>query len=138
MHHGAACVLEGLSQALPRFMSNCSVSGHIGKREDQQDALKELLKRKQEGKPIERPERPKPTNVVNLMDALRPPGDNSITFFADPAQYQYSSCEQLSVQRQTWTTKAQELKQLMNRAEPRGRRGRGQRACLPGRLRAGD
>jgi DNA end-binding protein Ku len=25
----------------------------------------------QEGKPIERPELPKPTNVVNLMDALR-------------------------------------------------------------------
>jgi Ku protein len=40
--------------------------------EDQyDDALKELLKKKQEGKPIERPERPKPTNVVNLMDALR-------------------------------------------------------------------
>jgi DNA end-binding protein Ku len=36
-----------------------------------EDALKELLKKKQEGKPIERPERPKPTNVVNLMDALR-------------------------------------------------------------------
>ena len=33
-----------------------------------EDALKELLKMKQEGKPIERPE---PTNVVNLMDALR-------------------------------------------------------------------
>jgi non-homologous end joining protein Ku len=30
-----------------------------------------VLKKKQEGKPIERPERPKPTNVVNLMDALR-------------------------------------------------------------------
>jgi len=40
--------------------------------EDQyEDALKELLKKKQEGKPIERPERPKPTNVVNLMEALR-------------------------------------------------------------------
>ena len=40
--------------------------------EDQyEDALKELLKKKREGKPIERPERPKPTNVVNLMDALR-------------------------------------------------------------------
>jgi DNA end-binding protein Ku len=36
-----------------------------------EDALKELLKRKQEGKPIERPERPKPTNVVNLLEALR-------------------------------------------------------------------
>jgi DNA end-binding protein Ku len=36
-----------------------------------EDALKELLKWKQEGKPIERPEQPRPTNVVNLMDALR-------------------------------------------------------------------
>jgi DNA end-binding protein Ku len=49
-------------------------TGHFepAKFEDRyEDALKELLKRKQEGKPIERPERPKPTNVVNLMDALR-------------------------------------------------------------------
>src|ERR1700730_18705253 len=48
--------------------------GHFdpSKFEDQyEDALKDLLKKKQEGKPIERPERPKPTNVVNLMDALR-------------------------------------------------------------------
>jgi DNA end-binding protein Ku len=49
-------------------------AGHFepSKFEDQyEDALKELLKRKQEGKPIERPERPKPTNGVNLMDALK-------------------------------------------------------------------
>jgi non-homologous end joining protein Ku len=47
-------------------------AGHFepSKFEDQYvDALKELLKKKQEGKPIERPERPQPTNVVNLMDA---------------------------------------------------------------------
>jgi DNA end-binding protein Ku len=36
-----------------------------------EDALKDLLKKKQEGKPIERPERGEPTNVVNLMEALR-------------------------------------------------------------------
>src|ERR1700719_4812156 len=49
-------------------------TGHFepSKFEDQyEDALKELIKKKREGKPIERPERPKPTNVVNLMDALR-------------------------------------------------------------------
>ena len=49
-------------------------SGHFKPEEFEdhyEDALKELLKKKQEGKPIERPERPKPTNVVNLMDALR-------------------------------------------------------------------
>jgi DNA end-binding protein Ku len=40
--------------------------------EDQyEDALKDLLKKKQEGKSIERPEQPRPKNVVNLMDALR-------------------------------------------------------------------
>ena len=36
-----------------------------------EEALKDLLKRKQEGKPIERPKERAPTNVVNLMDALR-------------------------------------------------------------------
>jgi len=36
-----------------------------------EDALKDLLRKKQERKPIERPERREPTNVVNLMDALR-------------------------------------------------------------------
>jgi DNA end-binding protein Ku len=36
-----------------------------------EQALKELLKKKQEGKPIERPKKHKPSNVVNLMDALR-------------------------------------------------------------------
>ena len=49
-------------------------SGHFepDKFEDQyEEALKDLLKRKQEGKPIERPERPEPTKVVHLMDALR-------------------------------------------------------------------
>jgi len=36
-----------------------------------EDALKDLLKKKQEGRPIERPERREPANVVNLMEALR-------------------------------------------------------------------
>jgi DNA end-binding protein Ku len=36
-----------------------------------EDALKDLLRKKQEGKPIERPERREPAKVVNLMDALR-------------------------------------------------------------------
>jgi DNA end-binding protein Ku len=49
-------------------------AGHFdpAKFEDRyEDALKDLLKKKQEGKPIERPERREPANVVNLMDALR-------------------------------------------------------------------
>src|SRR5438477_3107620 len=49
-------------------------SGHFEPRkfdDRYEDALKDLLKKKQEGKPIERPERREPTNVVNLMEALR-------------------------------------------------------------------
>jgi hypothetical protein len=40
-----------------------------------------------------------------------------MTVFADPAKYQYSSCDGLNKQRQTWSTRQQELKQLMDRAE---------------------
>ncbi len=36
-----------------------------------EDALKDLLRRKQAGKPIEWPERRQPAKVINLMDALR-------------------------------------------------------------------
>ena len=43
--------------------------------------------------------------------------DNGMTIFADPAKYQYSTCEGLGRQRQTWTKKEQELRQLMDRAE---------------------
>src|SRR5262249_61928834 len=40
--------------------------------EDEYDnALKELLRKKQKGERIERPKAPSRTNVVNLMDALR-------------------------------------------------------------------
>jgi DNA end-binding protein Ku len=40
--------------------------------EDQyEDALKELLKKKQKGEKIERPKEASPSNVINLMDALR-------------------------------------------------------------------
>jgi len=43
-----------------------------GKFDDRyEDALKDLLRKKQEGKPIERPERREPAKVINLMDALR-------------------------------------------------------------------
>ena len=51
-----------------------SKAGHFDPKdfEDQyESALKDLLKQKQAGKPIERPQEPKQSNVVNLMDALR-------------------------------------------------------------------
>jgi len=49
-------------------------AGHFepDKFEDQyEDALKELIQKKQSGQPIERPERREPSKVINLMDALR-------------------------------------------------------------------
>jgi DNA end-binding protein Ku len=40
--------------------------------EDQyENALKELIRKKRQGKPIEQPERREPAKVINLMDALR-------------------------------------------------------------------
>ena len=52
-----------------------------------------------------------------MLSGCATPGDSSVTLFADPGKYQYSSCEQLALQRKTWTTKEQDLKQLMDRAE---------------------
>ena len=39
--------------------------------DEYEDALQELLKKKQKGEKIERPKEPTRSNVVNLMDALR-------------------------------------------------------------------
>jgi hypothetical protein len=44
-------------------------------------------------------------------------GSNPITIFADPGQYQYSTCEQLAVQRTTWLNRERELKLLMDKAD---------------------
>ena len=51
-----------------------SKRGHFEPKEFQdeyEDALKELLRKKQKGEKIERAKEPSPSNVVNLMDALR-------------------------------------------------------------------
>jgi len=40
-------------------------------KDDFEDALKDLLRRKQKGEKIERPKEPAPSNVINLLDALR-------------------------------------------------------------------
>jgi DNA end-binding protein Ku len=51
-----------------------SKAGHFDPKEfdDQyEDALQALIRQKQSGKPIERPQEPKQSNVINLMDALR-------------------------------------------------------------------
>jgi len=40
-------------------------------KDDYEDALKDLLRKKQKGEKIERPKEKTPSNVINLMDALR-------------------------------------------------------------------
>jgi len=40
-------------------------------KDEYEDALKDLLRRKQKGEKIERPKERAPSNVINLMDALR-------------------------------------------------------------------
>ena len=44
-------------------------------------------------------------------------GSSTATFLADPGKYQFSSCEQLAKHRQQWSSREQELRLLMDRAE---------------------
>ena len=44
-------------------------------------------------------------------------GSSTATFFADPGKYQFSTCEQLAKHRQQWSSREQELRLLMDRAE---------------------
>jgi hypothetical protein len=44
-------------------------------------------------------------------------GDNPFTVFADPGKYQFYSCDQITAQRKHWSTREQELRTLMTKAE---------------------
>ena len=44
-------------------------------------------------------------------------GNSSLTVFADPGKYQFSSCESLVNQRKTLANKEEELRLLMDKAE---------------------
>ena len=43
--------------------------------------------------------------------------DSSFTVFADPGKYTYYSCDQINAQTKHWTTREQELRTLMDKAE---------------------
>jgi DNA end-binding protein Ku len=67
-------------EKIPKDMLDLAVhivetkTGHFRPQEFQdqyEDALKELLRKKQRGERIERPKEQAPSNVINLMDALR-------------------------------------------------------------------
>jgi DNA end-binding protein Ku len=68
------------NQKIPKDMLDLAVhiveskAGHFKPAEfkdEYEDALKDLLRKKQKGEKIERPQERAPSNVVNLMDALR-------------------------------------------------------------------
>ena len=67
-------------EKIPRDMIDLAVhivetkTGHFKPqqfKDEYEDALKDLLRRKQKGEKIERPKERAPSNVINLMDALR-------------------------------------------------------------------
>jgi hypothetical protein len=54
--------------------------------------------------------------TISLLTACSTPHDSTFTVFADPGKYQYYSCEQLAAQTKNWTTREQELRALMEKA----------------------
>jgi len=51
------------------------------------------------------------------LSACSSTGDNPPTVFADPGKYQYNTCAQIAGQRKYWSTREQELRQLMEKAD---------------------
>ena len=63
---------DGISRRGARFFRTIGVARlRMTSHQPNVERAEALLKKKQEGKPIERPERPKPTNVVNLPPLVR-------------------------------------------------------------------
>ena len=52
-----------------------------------------------------------------LLAGCATTGNSSLTVFADPGKYQFSSCESLANHRKTWANKEEELRLLMEKAE---------------------
>jgi hypothetical protein len=52
-----------------------------------------------------------------VLSACSSAGDSQLTFFAEPGIYKYHSCDQIANIRKYWSTREQELRELMARAE---------------------
>jgi hypothetical protein len=52
-----------------------------------------------------------------VLSACSSAGNSQLTFFADPGLYEYHSCDQIATIRKYWSTREQELRELMARAE---------------------
>ena len=55
--------------------------------------------------------------VGPVLSACSSAGDTQLTFFAEPGIYQYHTCDQIANIRKYWSTREQELRELMARAE---------------------
>src|SRR5262249_53517769 len=51
------------------------------------------------------------------LSACSSTSSDKLTFFADPGAFDYHSCDQIAALRQHWSSREQELKQLMTKAE---------------------
>ena len=55
--------------------------------------------------------------VGPVLSACSSAGDTQLTFFAEPGIYQYHTCDQIANIRKHWSTREQELRELMAKAE---------------------
>jgi hypothetical protein len=55
--------------------------------------------------------------VGAVLSACSSAGDTQLTFFAEPGIYQYHTCDQIANIRKHWSTREQELRELMAKAE---------------------
>lgn len=56
--------------------------------------------------------------LTMVLGGCSTPGvDSSFTVFADPGKYLYYSCDQINAQLKHWTTREQDLRLLMEKAE---------------------
>jgi hypothetical protein len=56
-------------------------------------------------------------SLGSVLSACSSAGDSQLTFFAEPGVYRYHSCDQIANIRKYWSTREQELKELMAKAE---------------------
>jgi hypothetical protein len=52
-----------------------------------------------------------------MLAACSSSGDTSFSLFVEPGKYQYHNCVQIAAEMSRWSTRAQELKALMDKAD---------------------
>jgi hypothetical protein len=55
--------------------------------------------------------------LAGAVSACSSMGDSPVTVLVDPGKYQYFTCDQIAANRKVWSTREQELKLLMDKAD---------------------